>query len=362
MDQSIRAKKPSGTVNYSFVDTIRCISMIGIVFLHCSVFWGIKYKSFSETLIETAVMQILKFSTIAFFLIGGFLINHKFNEYSAGQYLKNRFKNTVRPWLFWVIVFFVLDVIGQLTVYFRYGSNDAFDNLPTYLLGETGHILFYTSYWFIPNFLICIALLLIFKKYLYNVWFGVFLGALSVFYSVNLYGTWVPTEHSTALFGFVFYLWLGVVMNKHFDKVMAFINKTAWNKLILINIIFFVLSVAEGIYLNRLGSGDSFDTLKFTNILYSLSMFAALLKIGGINIIQSKLNPRQTTFGIYLVHQVLIVNVLPLIFTPLKIKNTTFDASGNIIFTLVRFVIVYVLSFFLTVGIGKTRIKWVVGQ
>lgn len=362
MDQSIHAKKPSGSINYSFVDTIRCISMIGIVFLHCSVFWGVKYTSFSETIIETAVMQVLKFSTIAFFLIGGFLINHKFNEYTAVQYLKNRFKNTVKPWLFWVCVFFVLDIIGQVIISSRFGSSDASDNLPKYLIEETGHILFYTSYWFIPNFLICIALLLIFKKYLYNIWFGIFLGMLSVFYSVNLYGNWVPTEHSTALFGFVFYLWLGVMLNKHFQKAMAFINKTTWNKLILINIIFFVLSVVEGIYLNRLGSGDSFDTLKFTNILYSLSMFAALLKIGGIDFIQSKLNPRHTTFGIYLIHQVLIVNVLPLIFTPLKINPTLLNASSNIIFTLVRFVIVYLLSFFLTVGIGKTKMKWVVGQ
>jgi len=362
MDQSNSTKKSSGTVNYSFVDTIRCISMMGIVFLHCSVFWGLKYKSFPETLIETAAMQILKFSTIAFFLIGGFLINHKFNQYSAGQYLKNRFRNTVKPWLFWVAVFFVLDIVGQVIIYLRFGSSDAFDNLPLYLIEETGHILFYTSYWFIPNFLICIALLLIFKKRLYNIWFGVFLGILSVFYSINLYSTWVPTEHSTALFGFVFYLWLGVMLNKHFQKVMTFINKISWNKLILINIIFFILSVAEGIYLARLGSEDPFDTLKFTNILYSLSIFAAMLKVGGINFIQSKLNPRQTTFGIYLIHYVLIVNLLPLIFTPLKINNTTFNASDNIIFTLVRFIIVYVLSFLLTIGISKTRMKWVVGQ
>ncbi len=361
MNQS-NDKKLSGSVNYSFVDTIRCISMMGIVFLHCSVFWGLKYKSFSETLIETAVMQLLKFSTIAFFLIGGFLINHKINEYSASQYLKNRFTNTVKPWLFWVSLFFVLDIIGQVIIYLRFGSSDAFNNLPLYLIEETGHILFYTAFWFIPNFLICIALLLLFKKYLYNIRFGVFLGILSIFYSINLYGTWIPTEHSSALFGFVFYLWLGVMLNKHFQKVITFINKISWNKLILINIIFFTLSMVEIIYLMRLGSKDSYDTLRITNILYSLSMFTALLKIGGIDIIQRKLNPRQTTFGIYLVHEILIINVLPLIFTPLKIHPALLNASSNIFYTIVRFIIVYVLSFLLTVGIGKTKMKWIVGQ
>lgn len=360
--QNLLNETPSPKKNYEFVDTIRCISMMGIVFLHCSVFWGLKYNRFSETLIETGVMQLLKFSTIAFFLIGGFLINHKFNEYSAGQYLKNRFKNTVKPWLFWVGIFFVLDIIGQIIIYFRFGSSDASDNLLKYLFDETVHILFYTSYWFIPNFLICIALLLIFKKYLYNSWLGVFLGTLSVFYSINLYYTWIPTEHSTALFGFVFYLWLGVMLNKHFQKVITFINKVSWSWLILINLIFYILSMAETIHLMRLGSKDAYDTLRITNILYSLSMFATLLKIGGIAIIQNKLKPRQTTFGIYLIHEILIFNVLPLIFTPLKIHPALMSAGSNIIITIVRFIIVYLLSFLLTVGISKTKMKWIVGQ
>ncbi|RZK65409.1 MAG: hypothetical protein EOO92_26390, partial [Pedobacter sp.] len=152
--------------NFDFVDTIRCLSMMGIVFEHTEVFGAPNYASFYTSFAQASLMQFCKFVTIAFFLIAGFLINHKFVEYTAGQYLKNRFKSTIGPWAFWVNMFIVLELLGLF--YFCFVLYNGERTMPVPFLEYLGeryyHVLFETSFWFIPNFLICIAILLLFKR------------------------------------------------------------------------------------------------------------------------------------------------------------------------------------------------------
>ncbi len=334
--------------------------MMGIVFEHCSVLWTDQYVNYGDKVIQASVMQFFKFATIAFFLIGGFLINHKFTEYTPLAYLKNRFKNTIGPWAFWIAVLIGLNVIQRYVVF---SKNNDISTLPNwnYISGQLYQIVFYTSFWFILNFLICISLLLIFKRYLYKLWFGVILGVVSLFYSVNLYYEWVTTEHSTALFGFVFYLWLGVYMNRHYDKVSIFIAKLSWSWLIVVNVLFFIAADAEILHLMQRGSTDAFNTLRISNVFYSLSMFALLLKIGSIAVLQKRLKPRQTTFGVYLLHEILILRLLSEIFRPGKFniaQMNIFEATG---YTLLRFLIIYGISFFLVNLILKSKFKWTIG-
>lgn len=213
MDIELRNTEIPAKKNFDFIDTIRCISMIGIVFEHCSVFWGFSYADKFDTFIEVSIMQVLKFATIAFFLISGFLINHKFQEYTPIEYLRNRFRNTIKPWIIWVLIFVLLDLVDRLVAYIK-GSDDRIATQTLSFIGkEFVDTIFFTSYWFILNFLICIAILLLFRKYLYKIWFGIVLGAISIVYSFNLYYHWFITQHSTALFGFVFYLWQLVHIN-----------------------------------------------------------------------------------------------------------------------------------------------------
>jgi hypothetical protein len=269
--------------------------MIGIVFEHSSVLWDDLYTSFSDKLIQASVVQFFKFATIIFFLIGGFLINHKFSEYTPLEYLKNRFKNTIGPWLFWIGVLITLNLVHMYFMHMKFDKPvlPIFD----FLTSQLKNIVFYTSFWFILNFLICITILLLFQRYLYKIWFGVVLGMISLFYSFNLYVGWVTTEHTTALFGFVFYLWLGVYINRYYDKVLKYVNHISWGSIITINLLLFILADAEILFLMQHGSLDSFNTLRISNILYSLSMFALLLKIGPLTFFQ-RLKPRQKTFGV----------------------------------------------------------------
>lgn len=360
MDIELKNKEIKKTKNFGFIDTIRCISMVGIVFEHSSVLWGNIYETTGDRLIQASAIQFFKFATIVFFIISGFLLNHKFTEYSAVGYLKNRFKNTIGPWLFWVMILVLLNLCHMYFMHMK--SDDPLIPLPEYIYDQLSNIIFHTSFWFIFNFLICISILLLFKKYLFNLSFGILLGCVSLFYSLNLYYGWIITEHTTALFGFVFYLWLGVYVNKYYHLISKFIITISWFWLIAINVGLFAICNAEILFLMNRGSIDSFNTLRISNILYSIGMFLLLLKIGPIKPIQRILKPRETTFGIYLIHQIFIFRLLPEIFNPIGImvvsKMTVLQATS---YTLVRFTIVYFLSILVVATILKTRAKWIIG-
>lgn len=336
--------------------------MIGIVYEHSTVLWGMKYIATTDIWIQVMAMQFWKFATIAFFLIGGFLINYKFTEYTPLQYLGRRFKNTIKPWLFWIIILIILNLIHNWVLHIKSGD-PLFSgmNPGDYFLEQFRYILFESSFWFILNFLICISILLIFKRYLYKLWFGLILAVISLLYSANLYQEWFVTHHSAALFGFVFYLWLGIYLNRYYDQVMTFVKTIKWRWVLIINLILFVFSCLEIIYLAKHGSKDEYNTLRISNIAYSITMFILLLKIGNIKFIDKRLKPRASTFGIYLIHQIIIIRLLPEIFKWNKWNFTTFSLFENIGYSILRFLLVYGIAFILTQLILKTRFKWVVG-
>lgn len=314
-------------------------------------------------MLQSSVVQFFKFSTIAFFLIAGFLINHKFAEYTAFQYLKNRFKSTIGPWALWLNIFILINIINLLFIaYFKYNGEK---HMPSpfleYLSGQYYRVIFETSFWFILNFLICIAILLMCKKYLYKIGLGVILFLCSLFYSVNLYYGWIKTSHTTALFGFVFFLWLGAYINRYSDALFSFIKRTSYIWLIGVTLLLLIVSDLEVVYLKSLGSNDVYNTLRFTNILYSLSFFLLLLKIGSIPFVNRVFEPRKTTFGIYLTHQIIITYILQAILRPFHWIPEVMTLPQVICYNLLGFIITYLISMLMIRILLKTRLKWSIG-
>lgn len=346
--------------NFGFIDTIRCISMMGIVFEHSII--TMYHQKLSDTVLNILFFQIFKFVTIAFFIIGGFLINHKFQEYTPIQYLKNRLKNTILPWIFWIVILIAIKAIYLIYTNGKPGNHMPLPSVGNFLLEQVIHSVFFTSFWFIPNFLICISILLIFKKFLHKVWFGILLFAISSIYSINIYKQWFLPGHTTALFGFVFYLWLGVFMNRHYEKVAKFVYVTSFNRLIFINLFLFSLAVGEALYMYSLGYPEIGNTLRITNVLYSLAMFLTLLKVGKITWLTNHIQPRQTTFGIYLVHFMLTIYLTGLFFKPFHIIYENLNAYQVMGLSLMRFLLVYFASLFIVKAIIKTKFKWLVGM
>lgn len=349
--------------NYDFVDTIRCIAMIFIVMEHSTYFEPGIYQPVGEVrnFLYFFTIQISKFGTICFFLLAGFLIGDKFTDYTPLQYLKRRVGSTIKPWLFWSLMFifivnfyFIVDkVLGRQTepgFDFWKIISDSFKT--TYL---------YTIYWFIPNFLFCITVLLIFKKYLYSWVFGGILAVFTLFYAVNIYFSWIYPGHTTAIFGFVFFLWLGAQLHKNWEKVNVWISKTSVYMWWVLSAITLLFGIAEINFLRSLHNEDPYNSLRVSNIAFSMCCFFLLLKIRNFKLI-SYLKPRETTFGVYLVHYIFVVSVLPKIFHDFHINVNNLALPVLIGYQFLRFLVVYSLVMISVQLLNKTKLKWLIGR
>lgn len=336
--------------------------MIGIVMEHSSPFLGLKLINLQDQIVQTLALQFIKFGTIVFFILAGFLIGDKFNQYTTKQYLGRRLHTTLRPWLFWVTVFIILLYINEGVLYFKHYNTTGFSDPLAFIFEQLHFIIVYTSFWFIINFMLCITILLLFRKYMYNFIFGTILGVLSLFYSVNLYFEWIPTGHTTALFGFVFYLWLGVILHKYFENFKEWVNKRSFSSLFFWVILTFILSCLETLNLMQLGSEDSLNTLRITNIFFSFACFLFLYRFCNFKAIE-KLNPRSMTFGIHLLHHILIIIFLPMLIRPLKIVYKNEPAWHLFFLQFLIFLLIYATTYALVYYIGKSKkYKWTVGQ
>lgn len=345
--------------NFDFIDSIRCLSMMCIVFEHATHVGIYIFPSVdTQNIVYMCLVQLAKLGTISFFILAGFLIGSNFTKYTPLEYFKRRLSNTFIPWIIWSLVF-----VFAITYKFYFIRH----NDPSFDLGQTISesfitVYFYSNYWFIINFLICIGVLLLFRKHLYSLWLGAILLLFTLIYSVNIYFSWFPPMHTMAIFGFVFFLWLGAQLNQHWTAVANWINSIPnWIWAILF-VLTFALSVYETINLYQQHNIDPYNTLRFSNILYSLVCILILLKIRDFGFTKY-FKPRETTFGIYLIHYIIVFNVLPEILRPFHFPEPK-DMSIFLMvaLSLLRFIIVYSLTFGLVALLNKTKLKWTIGR
>jgi hypothetical protein len=337
--------------NYDFIDAIRSIAMMGIVAEHCVTAGNHTYPFGSDKYwVYLVMIQLTKFGTITFFLLAGFLMGEKFADYSPSQYLRRRISTTFGPWLFWSLLFVALVII-------RMRIADRYFNVPK-ILGITQEIYLYSNYWFIINFLISISILLIFRRYLYSLYLGTILGFFTLFYSVNIHYEWVSPKHTTAILGFVFFLWLGAQLRKNLDHVERFITVTSYFIITILVLAAFGLAIYEAVAINKY-SIDPVNSLRFSNILYSLAVFTLLLKFKTFKWV-SYLKPRQTTFGIYLIHFILVIFLVPKLLG--HFNELSLTAPQLVLFKLAAFIIAYTGTLCIVLLINKTPIKRLIGN
>lgn len=344
--------------NYDFIDAIRGISMISIVAEHSVTIGGytfafgsVKYWTF------VSLTQLTKFGTVAFFLLAGFLISEKFADYSPGQYLKRRIATTFGPWLFWTFVYMVAMVISLHIKERIYHDNEF---TLANILDQARILYLHTNYWFILNFLISISILLVFRRYLYSYYFGGILLLFTLFYAVNVHYEWVEPRHTTAVLGFVFFLWLGAQMRKHWEQIEKRATNISWLLLAVLFILTFALSLYEALEL-RNTSVDPFNTLRLSSILFSLVCFAILLRIKTFTFIKY-LKPRQTTYGIYLIHYIILIFIIPEVFIHFNIYVYQLSTFQFLVFKGITFLLTYLSTFFIVLFISNSRAKKLVGN
>ena len=342
--------------NYDFIDAIRCLAMIAIVAEHSigsynfvkgsAIYWG-----------YTGLVQLAKFGTVAFFMLAGFLISEKFTDYTPAQYLKRRISTTFGPWVFWSLVY-IAAMIVSMAVKERIYHRGEF-TLANILHGiKTVYL--YTNYWFIINFLVSITILLVFRRYLYSLYLGVPLLAFTIFYAVNIHYEWIEASHTTAILGFVFFLWLGAQLRKYWQQTEAWVNKQPYLPIIAIVFITFALSVYE-IYQLTGRSIDPINTLRLSNLLYSLAFFVLLLRIKTFGF-TTYLKPRQSTYGIYLIHYIIVVFVVPEILIHFNFNVESMNALLFVLLKIAIFLIVYAISFGVVSLINGSKARGLMGN
>ncbi len=343
-------QKRSRRPDYVFVSNIRFLAMVAIVYIHSNGF--INTSGFFGHL-QNVLLQSAKFGTIGFFLISGFLLGERLSRHSPSVYFIRRVRVVFLPWIFWATVWLLtgLPVLMNDSRYRGFASS----------FGRAVHdyfslIFIHSIYWFVPNFFLCLAVVLfLYKRVPQWVQGGAFLAA-SLFYGVNIYLGLVPKEHSSAIFGFVFYLWLGMMAYQNRQRFQSWLDRVSWSVLLTWIAIAGLLALGEMHLLNPSGQGA--NTLRISNQIYSVLVVCAIAKFRR-PLMPRFINPRTETFGIYLLHPVLCQVWWALL------KFLRPNGNGLLTLSLVffTFTLVYLGSLWLTRKISaRKKLKWMVGM
>ena len=278
-----------------FVDQVRFWSMFSVIAVHCLI-----AASAGETPRDRAMMLMvlsvpLKLGTIGFFLISGFLLGHKMPTSHRMEYLGRRLKRVFVPWLMWSTLM-VVDLCWHRRMEFVLGTHRL------QLLGRQWYtVMAHSPFWFVPNLLIGLCLLLVFRGYLYDLRLGAVLLAINLFYAANIYGQWVPSEHSEALLGFVFYLWLGSYAAHRFELLHAWLGRVRLGWMVWAILMVACCCYGESRWIYHLQRTDPENTLRLSNQVCSVLGVLLLLKVKA-PALPRFINPRRDTFGLYLSH------------------------------------------------------------
>lgn len=369
----LKAEKTRFKADFSFVNWIRFVAMLSIVYEHCldindpntpaaevSLNPNVHFvNSLSQAQAMPWIVQPMKFGTICFFLISGYLLGkHLTSDQTPWTYYRRRLRVVGIPFLIAFGLYFLkhLGVYGLLI-----GRYDLSMLTAEFVQNKIWMLLFMSAYWFIFSFLIALGLFFVFWRHSNTALFGWITGAIAVFYGLNVYLGWIEQRHNLAMPAYLFYLWLGVWLSRH-ENVIAYIQRMPNRWLIGSVVLWLCVAIVESRYLWNIDSVSPFNTLRLSNQLFSVAFFALLLK----NDFSGKLtwlNPRSESFGIYLYHLYFIeaLSILSTYFSFMlySVNYTGLELAG---ITVLRWLIIYTLTLLFVKLINMTRFKWLLGN
>jgi len=351
--QGIRSA--AGAKDYVFVDGIRFWAMVSIIAVHSlNVFIAVKKPDLQLLyLLATPV----KFGTIAFFLISGFLLGDRLDTCRPMSYLGRRLKTVFVPWLCWFSL-----MVAYKTAHHRVELVSGVASWS--LLGpQIFQTLFLTPYWFVPNLMLGLGLLLLFRRHVFDLRLGAAFLAIDLFYTVNIYGRWIPSGHTEALLGFVFFLWFGSYVSGRIDEVRAWLARIPMYWMVCFTVAAACCAYGEARWVVHLGDGDPVNTLRFTNQIFSVMVVLTLVKVRRATW-PKFVNARRVTFGLYLSHPL----ALEVGFRLARFATHGFASgllatrAGLICLWLATFAVVYGLGLAVTQLLaGWSATQWLVG-
>ncbi len=346
-------------VSYAFVDMIRFLATIGIVYIHSYVpMKGMETNEFLHHVNHAEyylyVKQLFKFSTICYFLIAGFLLADKSIESSPFAYYLRRLKVIAIPYVLALAIF----IAGlALQKYFTSGQHITL----AYIIEIFKYVMLYSPFWYIPNYLLCLLVIVCFSKYSSSVYFG------GILFLLTLWNTWYNVyagnthTHTTALTGFIFYMWLGM----YFKKKNLIAGMQSAGPLVTGGVLLFcyILSCFESRYMfYHTHITETLNTLRVTNQLYSVAFFALIVSCCQKPPNFGILNPRKETYGIYLYHSLftfIIVGVLEQWLTnSFGISFFSYNVYNILLLNFASFVISYIATTVLVKLLMRYNLAW----
>ncbi len=295
---AIVANPSKPRAGYGFVTNTRFISMMGIVAIHAEL----ATPDWNASPLNVGFNQLAKFATVCFFVISGFLLGDRLSEARPWDYFWRRVRAIGMPWAVWAGVYLALGV----------GLDYATRGAAMRPLGwHISNTFVSSAFWFVPNMLLSLAILIALRRWLDRWWLGAALLVASLSYGVNLHVLWWhDTRHNTALLGFTGYLWLGHALRRYSTEARALITRAPWWLLGAIVAATLALALAESrVIYDRFGpDSDLLSTLRVSNVIYSLAVFALLFKVEG-DLAPPGMDVRRHTYGIHLTHPVVFAIV-----------------------------------------------------
>ena len=356
------AQRPS--TDYLFVSNVRFASMVAVVAIHCLVVSAPLVGISSSGRLMRILTQPFRLGSIGFFLISGFLMGEGLVRRGPLGYLERRLRTICGPWLFWYLISCVLS----------FSVNAAFEGINVDSGRSAVRLVFYTmyggmfnsAYWFVPNLLLALCVLLLCRHYLSDLRLGLVLLTASLLYGVNIYTRWFATvSHTQALFGFIFYLWLGAWAARNYAVIVAWMERVPLTAFIALAVLTFIAAVGEAELITAMRLKGAMNSLRISNQIFALALALTIFKLPKA-IWPRSMNVRKNTFGIYLTHWVFLVLLLnALKMTGLKIAAGTSWGARSAIVTgilLGDFVLVYGCSFATAKFLLRfPRLRWMVG-
>ena len=351
----------AGRTTYLVVDNVRFWSMAAIVAMH-GLFFAWKGAALSRTAI--GLITILKFGTVGFFVISGFLLGDRVRTSHPAAYLMRRVNKVFVPWSFW----FTLMVGVSVWLFHSHSGKPVMFHMnldEVRIFGQqVGETLLLSSFWFVPNLLLGICVLLLFRRVLFRKELGGVLLAVNLFYAVNIYGRWIESRHTEALLGYVFFLWMGSYAAHHYAAFQVWLEKVRWKTLIGVAALGVVASFGEEMWLVHLHSADPMNTLRVSNLVMSMPLLLAMAKAKRC-VWPSFVDVRRNTFGIYLTHWMILAGCWHVGAHVLLMTGTSYlqiGLRGRLVFAVALFFATYGISLWLTRTLAGSRsVAWMVG-
>jgi hypothetical protein len=275
--------------------------------------------------------------------------------------LKRRVDRIFLPWSLWIGIFAV-----KIMIVDRYHGADlrSANGIFVAAVKSLDYLLTSTMFWFVPQLLLSLAVLILLRRHLDNLWTGASFLTVSLAWGCNIYLRWLPTSHMTAYFGYTFYLWLGYYFSKHMEGLNSWLRRIPNWLVPAFALATLLASLYEGLLIQHFVLfGDSLNTLRLTNQLYSISVILLLYRVAS-PMWPDFVNVRSDTFGLYLIqmHSFFFTNSAVSRLNPRAISLLSHSPVGELfLWTLVASV-AYLIS------LGATKfllslsvLRWTVG-